>query len=422
MARILVTSLPFAGHVTAMAAVTGELTRRGHDVVVHTGEKYQQRFDATWLPWTHATDFDDSDLAATFPRVDSGTGFRSAKANVEDVLVGTGAGQAADIIAEAKRKPFDLIIADHLAFGGALAAEVLGTPWATVAVTPLSFTSRDLPPPAIPISPGTSRLGKARDAALRRVTRALLPRLADPMFNGMRAAAGLGPGPVGGGLESLYSPQLVVAQGVSGLEYERSDLPAHVHFVGRLASTPKPGQLPTWWPELLAARDADRPIVHVTQGTLDISPDNLLKPTIAALAGHEALVVCTTGGAPITVLGPLPNNVRVAAFVPHDRLLPLVDVMVTNGGWGGVLAAVQAAVPLVVAAGTLDKPEVARRVARSGVGVNLRTGTPTARAVRRAVEQVLSEPHRQRRAHELSRALVEAGGVSRATNLLLDIM
>ncbi|TWP49591.1 glycosyltransferase family 1 protein [Lentzea tibetensis] len=422
MARILLTSLPFAGHVGAMTAVTGELARRGHDLVVHTGEKYHQRFDATWLPWTRATDFDDSDLAATFPRVDGGTGFRSAKANVEDVLVGTGAGQAADIITAARREPFDLIIADHLAFGGALAAEVLGTPWATIAVTPLSFTSRDLPPAAIPVSPGTTRVGKLRDAALRGATRALLPRLADPMFNAMRAAAGLGPGSVGGGLESLYSPHLVVAQGVPGLEYERSDLPAHVHFVGRLAPPTRAGRLPAWWPDLVAARNADRPIVHVTQGTLDVSADDLLKPAIAALAGHEALVVCTTGGAPTTVLGPLPDNVRAAPFVPHDQLLPMVDVMVTNGGWGGVLAAVQAAVPLVVAAGTLDKPEVARRVARSGVGVNLRTGKPTARAVRRAVEQVLSEPHRQRRAHELSRAMVEAGGVGRATNLLLDIM
>jgi UDP:flavonoid glycosyltransferase YjiC (YdhE family) len=35
----------------------------------------------------------------------------------------------------------------------------------------------------------------------------------------------------------------------------------------------------------------------------------------------------------------------------------------TDGCWGGVLAALGAGVPLVVAGGTLDKPEVARRVA-----------------------------------------------------------
>ena len=48
-------------------------------------------------------------------------------------------------------------------------------------------------------------------------------------------------------------------------------------------------------------------------------------------------------------------------------------MFVTNGGWGGVLAALAAGVPVVVAPGTAaDKPEVARRVARSGAGVDLR--------------------------------------------------
>lgn len=428
MARILVASLPFAGHVGVMTAVAGELTRRGHEVVAHTGAKYRQRFaaaGATWLPWTDPTDFDDSDLAATFPRVENGKGFRRAKANVEDVLIGTGAGQAADILDAARREPFDMFVTDLLAFGAALAGEVLGLPWASVAVTPLWVTSRDLPPPGLPLSPARGPSGRARDAVLRRLTRAIYPRVADPMFNEMRAAVGLGPGIVGGGLEGMFSPYLVLAQGVSGLEYARSDLPAHIHFVGRLAPAATPScthELPSWWPELVAARHIGRPVVHVTQGTLEVGPDDLLRPSIAALAGHEALVVCTTGGAPPSVLDPLPDNVRTAAFVPHDRLLPMVDVMVTNGGWGGVLAAVQAGIPLVVAPGSLDKPEVARRVAWSGVGVNLRTGQPSARTVRRAVEQVLNQPQRRQRARELASTLTAAGGPDTAGTLLEGLL
>src|SRR4029453_7192269 len=100
---------------------------------------------------------------------------------------------------------------------------------------------------------------------------------------------------------------------------------------------------------------------------------------IAGLADQPVLVVCTTGGAPPSVLGPLPANARAASFLPHALLLPLVDVMVTNGGWGGVLAALQAGVPLVVAGRSLDKPEVARRVAWTKAGLNLRTDRPGAR-------------------------------------------
>lgn len=423
MARILVAALPFAGHVGPLAAVAGELVRRGHRVVAYSGAKYRDRFVAAgtgWVPWSRAQDFDDADLAATFPRVGDGKGLRGSRANAEFVLFGTGAGQARDIVAAARREPFDLIVADQLAFGAGLAGEALGTRWASVAVTPLGLPSRDLPPPGLRLRPGSGRLGRVRDAALRVLVDAAGRRLIGPLVNGMRVGAGLPPvRPTG--LDGLYSPHLVLAQGVPGLEYPRTDLPAHVRFVGRLAAPPGAapvGDLPDWWGELAAARAAGRPVVHVTQGTLDTDPADLLKPAIAGLAGGGHLVVCTTGGAAPSVLGPLPADVRAAPFLPHDALLPLVDVMVTNGGWGGVLGAVQAGVPLVVAGGTLDKPEVACRVAFAGVGVNLRTGTPGPAAVRRAVGRVLGSAAMRRRAGEVGSALTAAGGAGAAATLV----
>ena len=65
---------------------------------------------------------------------------------------------------------------------------------------------------------------------------------------------------------------------------------------------------------------------------------------------------------------PLPPNTYVAEYLPHDVLLPKVDVMVTNGGYGAVQRALSTGVPLVVAGDTEDKPEVAARVAWSGAG------------------------------------------------------
>jgi len=82
----------------------------------------------------------------------------------------------------------------------------------------------------------------------------------------------------------------------------------------------------------------------------------------------------------------------VAAFLPYDQLLPKVDVMITNGGYGGVQFALANGVPLVVAGGTEDKPEIAVRVARSGAGLNLRDGAPSAAAVGDAVQRILDEP------------------------------
>lgn len=410
-------SLPFAGHVGPLSAVAAELARRGHEVVAYTGEKYGRRFTdagATWLPWTRATDYDDADLAATFPQIGDGKGIRGGSANLRHLLIGTAAGQAADILAEPAP---DLIVTDHLAFGGAVAAQASGVPWATVAVTPLALTSRDLPPVGVPAPPGAGRLRRGRDAAVRGLARAGWRRFLDPMINDIRASVGLGPAEPGRMFDSLHSPHLVLAQGVPGLDYPRGDLPPHVHFVGRLAGGAA-AEPPAWWPDVAAARADGKRIVHVTQGTLDIDPADLLRPTLTGLTGRGHLIVCTTGGAPPAVLGPLPDDARAAPFLPHDLLLPATDVMVTNGGWGGVLAAVHAGVPLVVAGDSLDKPEVAKRVAWSGTGLDLRTGRPSAQKVRRAVHQVLSRPELRRRAGDLGARMTAAGGVPRAGDLV----
>jgi UDP:flavonoid glycosyltransferase YjiC (YdhE family) len=122
------------------------------------------------------------------------------------------------------------------------------------------------------------------------------------------------------------------------------------------------------------------------------------------------------------VLGRLPGNVLAAPFVPHDLLLPFVDVMITNGGYGGVLAAVHAGVPLIVAGNTLDKPEVARRVAWSGVGLNLRTGRPSPAKLGTAVTKVLGQPALRERAAELGTAMTAAGGAPTVAKLVLELL
>ncbi|TLQ41995.1 hypothetical protein FEF34_00735 [Streptomyces marianii] len=98
----------------------------------------------------------------------------------------------------------------------------------------------------------------------------------------------------------------------------------------------------------------------------------------------------------------VPSNAYIESFIPFDALFPLADVVVANGGYGGVQLALHHGVPLVVAGGSEDKPAVAARVADFGVGVDLRTGRPEAAAVGQAVRRVLDEPAFRRRARELS--------------------
>lgn len=391
MAEVMLAVMPFSGHVAPMRAVARAFAAAGHRVRVYTGSAHADTFRADGAEpvlWVRAPDFDENDLPATFPRLRGRKGARQMMVNVEDLFVRTGASQCADLTASFDARPWDVLVADGLSVGAHLAAERTGTPRVTVALVPLATPSPGAPPPGLGLRPATSVLGRLRDRALWAALSAV-SRPIQRAFHEQRALAGLPPA-VLTLQEALYSRDLVCASGVEQLEYPRPQWPGRIVWVGELtdhagSGIPEPG----WWPESLAD---PRPVVHVTQGTQNVDPADLIRPTFTALGRQRVQLAVATGVRGNRELPfPAPPNARVADLLPYDRLLPRIDVMVTNGGWGGVLAALHHGVPLVVAGGDLDKPEIAARVEWAGAGLNLRTGRPSARAILRAWRRVSAE-------------------------------
>lgn len=419
MASIMLTAMPFAGHARPVRAVAGELVRRGHDVRVYTGRSYVPLFEevgARGVPWREAPDFDERDLAATFPRLRGRKGFRQVLVNLEDLFLGTAPAQARDLEAARAAEPWDLLAGDPMALGTRLAAERTGSRWATVSPVAVWLPGPGIPPTGLGLTPATGPLGRARDLVLGAVagagTRVLTRR-----YQETRRRVGLPPD-----RETFatmwYSPQLVVGAGSPGLDYPRSDLPGHIHLVGDLTddgAPPAPGSLADWWGDVVGARV---PVVHVTQGTANVDPRDLLLPAVEALADRDVLVVVGLGHRTPPLPGPLPANVRVATMVPYPQLLPRTDVVVTNGGFGGVLQALRHGVPLVVAGGDLDKPEIAARVGWHGAGVNLRTGRPRPGAIAAACEALLTDARYRATAARLGAELRSLGGARAAADLL----
>src|SRR5262249_54029329 len=91
-------------------------------------------------------------------------------------------------------------------------------------------------------------------------------------------------------------------------------------------------------------------------------------------------------------------NARIARYLPFEWLLPKVDVLITNGGYGSVNQALSFGIPLVTAGLTEDKADVNARVAWSQGGIDLATNAPTPQAVRQAVRTVLDTPDYRARA------------------------
>ncbi|MDQ5827831.1 MAG: hypothetical protein M3441_27160 [Chloroflexota bacterium] len=194
-------------------------------------------------------------------------------------------------------------------------------------------------------------------------------------------------------------------------------MPPQVHFIGAmLPEAPADFELPSWWGEVT---DKKQPVVLVTQGTAATDAEQLIAPTLKALAREDVLVFAA-GVKPEEVarLDGVSANARVGVFVPFKPLLPHVDVYVTNGGFGGVHHALANGVPIVCGGTTEDKPEICNRVSYSGVGINLKTNKPEPEQVQKAVKRVLSEPSYRQKARRLQAELTQHVAPSEAAALL----
>ncbi|KAF6824036.1 UDP-glucuronosyl/UDP-glucosyltransferase [Colletotrichum musicola] len=201
-----------------------------------------------------------------------------------------------------------------------------------------------------------------------------------------------------------------------GLEPTSSDWPERIKFAGTLPIKPPPADqsYPVWFSEIfsnsasICSSSSRKKIVFVAQGTEVLNHEVLLLPTLSALADREDVLVvaclCVKNAALDTTTlpdGRLPQNARVADYIPYDAVLAHADVFVSNSGYGGFSHAVANGVPMVQAGDTFDKPDIGRRVEWSGLGVFLEESPAQVDKLRTALDRVLGEDGFKRRAEEL---------------------
>lgn len=423
MSQIVIASVPIHGHVTPLVAVSAGLVTRGHTVRFLTGARFEEPVRASgarFVPLPAAADYDDRVLALEGLNPERGTGITAMRYDIDHNFFRPARAQY-DALRQMDPTP-DAVLAEPGYVGATLLAghpiqdrpAIIGA-----GILPLMLSSRSVAPFGLGLPPLRGPLGVLRNGALRllveRVLFGELQHRVDDLFrevHGRPADTFM--------TDWLATTDAIVQFSVPALEYPRPDAPAPVHFVGPVSSTlASTAELPDWWADL----DAGRPVVHVTQGTIaNVDFDQLVRPTLDALADAPVLVVVATGGRPVEDLGPLPANARAARFLPYDRLLPRTRVMVTNGGVGGVHYALEHGVPLVVAGDTEDKPEMAARVAWSGAGINLRTGRPRPDRIRTAVRHALVRPDYRRAARAIASQIADAAGIDELDWVIADVV
>lgn len=410
MASIIIGSVPIHGHITPLLAVARQFVERGDDVRVLTGAQFAEpvtRTGATHIPLPAEADYNTESLIRTLPERAHLKGAKALAFDIENVFVRPSKAQYQALLGAHRERPADAVLFDPVFYGALFLSahpRVKRPAVVMCGVLPLHLESRDIAPFGMGLTPARI-LNRRRNAALAALNQRVLAG-ANRMLNDYHRELHGTDLPTNMMTMPRYADAIVQFT-VEAFEYPRSDAPPHLHFVGPLSATGSHAPLPPWWDEL----DGTKPVVHVTQGTVaNTDYEQLIAPTLRALADEDVLVVVTTGGRPLETLPSLPTNARAATYLPYDELLPRTSVYVTNGGYGGVQYALRHGVPIVATGGKEDKPEVGARVAWSGVGRRIRSEHPSPSALRAAVLDVLNRPRYREASRRMAADLAAAPG------------
>lgn len=412
MPSFVFASSPLYGHVAPLITAGRHLVEAGHRVVMLTGSRFQAAVVGAGVEFVSLpgrADFDERDLAGYLPDIGRYRGVRLSQYQLQHTFIHPLPDQWAGLNGILAANEIDAVVVDHL-FAGVVPLLTRPRhqrpPVVAFGIGPLGQFSRDAAPPGMGLQPSWSAAGRLRNRILNVAATKVVFRQTQQLAERLYAQA------TGMSLPSDFPFILDLSSrfdrllqlGPREFEYPLTDLAPGLRFVGPLdtSSSGGPVRLPAWWDDL----GDGRPVVHVTQGTLDNGDfSSLVQPTLQGLAGFDGHVVVSTGGASADAVGPVPANAHVAEFLPYDLLLPRLSALVTNGGYGTVLLALRQGIPVVVAPGAEDKPEVAARVQFFDVGVNLRTARPTPEDVAQAVSTVLDEPRHQAKARTIADAI-----------------
>jgi MGT family glycosyltransferase len=377
MSRFLFISAPFVAHVNPMVSIAGELTARGHDVAWVLDESLLHLLPEE----SKAYRLDDGAVLESVAKraLEGDLGLASAfKYLIEDVMLPLARSMQAPVEDAIAAYEPEVMLVDHHALGGALAARKNGITWATSAPSAQLYT------------PVLDEMARVRSWV-------------QEQYAQVQAEAGL---------EAIetpdLSPDLVLLYTTPDL-VGTAEYPASYRFVG--ASIRGRVDAPDFpWDELGKGKK-----VLVSLGSImSRRGEQFFQVLRDALADTDLQVIVSA--APEQFPDP-PENFIVRGWLPLLDLLPHVDALITHGG-STVNEALAYAVPMVVTPMTNDQVIYARCVAESGAGLRLRFRRLTAAELHEAVMRVIEEPAFAEAALRIQTSFARAGGTHAAADAL----
>jgi MGT family glycosyltransferase len=424
MAKILVASVPLSGHVNPAVPLVKLLIGRGHEVCWYSGKHYKkviQDSGAKFFSFQKAKDFHDSSISTDFPKLPYSSLLKHASYYIRHVFYDNMPGQYSDLCEILKEFAADLILTDEWFTGVIPLAEKKIIPWVCYCNSPLFFYSKEIPFPGAGIFPDSSILGINRNIIVNWMVTKLFFAKTQSYINSIRRTLGLDPMQNFFLINNIFISTLFVKFNTLAFEINWKDLPEQIRFTGPVIPE-QPIEVKYHWAPLLKT---GRPVIFITQGSVNIKNYNkLIIPALKALKNTDAMIIIATGNTSKEefVLKYTSENVFIEKYIPYDYIMPHANLIITNGGFGGVITALWHGVPLVVAGDTEDKPEIAARIKYCGVGINLGTGHPKPYRIKKAVDNILLNPAFKENAMNISKDFQTHNAPLETTLLIEEIL
>jgi MGT family glycosyltransferase len=397
--KILIASIPAAGHLNPLLSIASVLVESGHEVAVQVSEDLRAAVESAghrFLSEIPNAQTSGGYYFETYPeRMQKSPGMEMTGYDLVHFFARNIAAQSASLKMALHDFPADLILADSIYWG--TLPMLVGPRDKRPAIAHLGVSVVNIGSGKnIPMRPGETP--EQREAELQLRERFML-RPAQQAVNA--ALAGLGypalPCPI---LEAMTElPDLYLHPGIESFEYPDSN--SKVRYIGALPTPAGQLKLPEWWQQI----DRTKYLVLVTQGTVaNRDFGQVIAPALVALGGREDVtIIVTTGGQPVeSIPVAIPSNARIVSFLPYAQIMPEIDLLITNGGYGTVNMAISHGIPIISAGLTEDKEEVSAHVQWSGAGIDLRTNQATPEAIEHAVDEIFTQPGYRERAQQLS--------------------
>jgi MGT family glycosyltransferase len=397
--KILIASIPGAGHLNPLLSIASLLTEYGHEVAVQVSEDLRPAVECAghrFLSEIPNAQTSGGYYFDTYPeRMQKSPGMEMTGYDLVHFFARNIAAQFASLKMALYDFPADLILADSIYWG----------------TLPMLVGPRDKRPAIAHLGVSVVNIGSGKNIPMRpdetleqreaelQLRERLILQPAQHAVNTALASLGYPalPCPI---LEAMTElPDLYLHPGIGSFEYPDSN--SKVQYIGALPTPAGQPTLPEWWQHL----DRTKRLVLVTQGTVaNRDFGQVIAPALVALGGREDVtIIVTTGGQPVeSIPVAIPSNARIVSFLPYAQIMPEIDLLITNGGYGTVNMAISHGIPIISAGLSEDKEEVSAHVQWSGAGIDLRTNQATPEAVRHAVDEIFTQPGYLARAQQLS--------------------